>query len=450
MPGAHYIYFENDVDGVIAPFAYPYTDKATGGAKEFAGSWPGEQLIEPVGTAPNGNPIYRFTIVDDVAPAKLIFNNLGGNDQANPKQSSSYTWVDGGYYSYNGGSQGTVSGSGSAETATEMSMRDIIANGTVGSKYTISNSVTCVKAKKVDDVWYLWVKDTDADGLNRYEPTSDAMRANALANTKDHTVGKDEKFRNVYHYDLLYKEENGNLVNNFDQSNWMKIKLTGFTGDAESDYEGKILEGSTITGTYLDIANPTLEMNLLDIANPTLEMNLLPIVGGTAEEYTPNQYTPANFISHDGEYADWFFMRPRVQEFAEVWFAYWDGSKFILPGEIPGVLEVAENLSSGETELTTGHTYKLEGFIENKKSTRPSAGAPRRAGGTAGDGYKITITAVNEKVVTAVDDVKVERQAVGVRYVNLQGAQSAKPFDGINIVVTTYSDGTTSTTKVLY
>ncbi len=433
VPGAHYIYFENDVDGVIAPFAYPYTDNATGGATEFAGSWPGEQLIEPVGTAPNGNPIYRFTIVDDTAPAKLIFNNLGGNSEATPAQSNSYTWVDGGYYSYNGGSQGTVSGSGSAETATEMSMRDIIANGTKNSKYTISNSVTCVKAKQVDNVWYLWVKDTDAEGFNRYEPTSDAMRANALANTKGHTVGS---FGEVYHYDLLYKEENGNLVNNFDQSNWMKIKLTGMSINP-SDYEGKILEGSTITGTYTDVNNPTLEMNLLT-----------PITGGNAEAYTPNKYTPANFISHDGEYADWFFMRPRVQEYAEVWYAKWDGSnsKFVMPNEddAPGELYIKENLSGVAPE--NGKTYKLEGFIENKTS---SAGAPRRAPSTGG-GYSITITAADGGVLTAVDDVKVERQAVGVRYVNLQGAQSAKPFDGINIVVTTYSDGTTSTTKVLY
>lgn len=435
VPGAHYIYFENDVSGVIAPYAYPYTDQATGGAKEFAGSWPGEQLIEPVGTAPNGNPIYRFTIVDNTAPAKLIFNNLGGNSKATPAQSDSYTWVDGGYYSYNGGSQGTVSGSGSAETATEMSMRDIIANGTVGSKYTISNSVTCVKAQQVGGTWYLWVKDTDAEGFNRYEPTSDAMRENALANTKGHTVGT-QGFGEVYHYDLLYKLENGNLVNNFDQSNWMKIKLTGVSSINPSDYEGKILEGSTITGTYRDIANPTLEMNLL------------PIVGGTAEAYTPNQYTPANFISHDGEYADWFFMRPRVQEFAEVWYAKWDGEKFVMPDEddAPGELWMKDNLSG--VGPVKGTIYKLEGFIENKVNGS-GAGAPRRAPSTGG-GYSISITAADGEVLTAVDDVKVERQAVGVRYVNLQGAQSAKPFDGINIVVTTYSDGTTSTTKVLY
>ncbi|MBQ9576066.1 MAG: hypothetical protein IJV11_04230 [Muribaculaceae bacterium] len=36
-----------------------------------------------------------------------------------------------------------------------------------------------------------------------------------------------------------------------------------------------------------------------------------------------------------------------------------------------------------------------------------------------------------------------------VTYVNAQGMQSSKPFDGINIVVTRYTDGTTRTTKVV-
>ncbi len=40
-------------------------------------------------------------------------------------------------------------------------------------------------------------------------------------------------------------------------------------------------------------------------------------------------------------------------------------------------------------------------------------------------------------------------EVVGVTYVNAQGMKSDKPFDGLNIIVTRYSDGTTSTTKVI-
>ncbi len=50
---------------------------------------------------------------------------------------------------------------------------------------------------------------------------------------------------------------------------------------------------------------------------------------------------------------------------------------------------------------------------------------------------------------TAVSEVRYVGEVVSRTYYNVQGMQSDKPFDGINIVVTRYSDGTTSTTKVV-
>lgn len=52
-------------------------------------------------------------------------------------------------------------------------------------------------------------------------------------------------------------------------------------------------------------------------------------------------------------------------------------------------------------------------------------------------------------IVTAINELYNSRVPVSVTYVNAQGMQSSKPFDGINIVVTRYSDGTTRTTKVI-
>ena len=53
--------------------------------------------------------------------------------------------------------------------------------------------------------------------------------------------------------------------------------------------------------------------------------------------------------------------------------------------------------------------------------------------------------------VTTVKEVKTatSREVVAVRYYNLMGVESNKPFDGINIVVTTYSDGSRSSKKIL-
>lgn len=41
------------------------------------------------------------------------------------------------------------------------------------------------------------------------------------------------------------------------------------------------------------------------------------------------------------------------------------------------------------------------------------------------------------------------REVVGVKYYNTLGIESSTPFDGVNIVVTRYSDGSTTTTKIL-
>ena len=53
------------------------------------------------------------------------------------------------------------------------------------------------------------------------------------------------------------------------------------------------------------------------------------------------------------------------------------------------------------------------------------------------------------KVVTGVDRVEASKTVTGVHYVNLAGVQSEQPFAGINIKVTTYSDGSTTAVKVM-
>lgn len=57
--------------------------------------------------------------------------------------------------------------------------------------------------------------------------------------------------------------------------------------------------------------------------------------------------------------------------------------------------------------------------------------------------------AIVKPSVTSVNDVEVSRHVKAVRYVNPAGQQSNRPFDGVNIVITTYDDGTQKTTKVV-
>ena len=51
-------------------------------------------------------------------------------------------------------------------------------------------------------------------------------------------------------------------------------------------------------------------------------------------------------------------------------------------------------------------------------------------------------------IVTAVTDVT-GKAVAGVKYYNLAGIESDRPFEGVNIIVTTYTDGSRSSSKVL-
>ena len=53
------------------------------------------------------------------------------------------------------------------------------------------------------------------------------------------------------------------------------------------------------------------------------------------------------------------------------------------------------------------------------------------------------------KTVSAVEELDANKTVAGVVYYNLAGQQSAQPVSGVNIIVTTYSDGSTTTAKVI-
>ena len=55
----------------------------------------------------------------------------------------------------------------------------------------------------------------------------------------------------------------------------------------------------------------------------------------------------------------------------------------------------------------------------------------------------------SNKTITAVGTINAEAQPVSVTYYNMLGVQSSRPHPGVNVMVTRYNDGTTTTTKVI-
>lgn len=68
---------------------------------------------------------------------------------------------------------------------------------------------------------------------------------------------------------------------------------------------------------------------------------------------------------------------------------------------------------------------------------------------SGGSEWGALVSAPSNQTQTGVEDVQANKTVAGVKYVNLAGQMSETAFSGVNIVVTTYTDGTTSTVKVI-
>ncbi|MBR5635148.1 MAG: choice-of-anchor J domain-containing protein, partial [Prevotella sp.] len=109
-----------------------------------------------------------------------------------------------------------------------------------------------------------------------------------------------------------------------------------------------------------------------------------------------------------------------------------------------GYFEISEGMMTSGTEITlddAGANFRLPGSgnytitLAKEESKAPV------------EGVKIVVKQ-NNLTPTAVTDVN-SKTVAGVKYVNIAGMESNVPFDGVNIVVTTFTDGTVSTTKVV-
>ena len=84
------------------------------------------------------------------------------------------------------------------------------------------------------------------------------------------------------------------------------------------------------------------------------------------------------------------------------------------------------------------HTQQYELFVDKWS-----------CGNIAFDDIYKDIDLVIRKDLTAVEEINTTKDVAGIEYYNLAGQRSAQPVNGVNIVVTTYTDGTRTTAKVI-
>ena len=224
---------------------------------------------------------------------------------------------------------------------------------------------------------------------------------------------------------------------------------------------------------------------------------------GTDYDLAYNSFVPANFMTENhnsrlenGEVVGGFvapttalydhagdslyFINPKIQEVAHIW-AVWNGgdediftvyltehkeNENINAWSLNGTFkvdwtynckstdyDVNTNLEYGRPEnLVPNMAYEFHAAIMRPNTSKRGDVEPQ---GTANPGtpspdymaYPLDMS--DAGTPTAVIELNGLKTVVSISYYNLMGIESNKPFEGINIVVTRYSDGNISTVKIL-
>lgn len=275
---------------------------------------------------------------------------------------------------------------------------------------------------------------------------------------------------------------------NWDQSNWVSLDFGTVPGISAGDAEdlaqsgvGKLIAPATITARYVDGVNYAMEVQ--SYGGETLAINGDATGQYSVDEATTkaNIVTPANFNSAytAGEGVSvasgrtYYFLNPKVQEVVLVNNVTWDGTRFVISeksgthntADLDGAIDVDWSLCDN-FDATSGPAALNQAMSNNENSefkflavvqraTGGGSGAPRRApktesGATSNLLISPTSLDLDNGVYTDVTDVKVaNREVKAVKYVDVVGRVSDRPFEGLNIIVTEYTDGSVETVKVL-
>ena len=316
-----------------------------------------------------------------------------------------------------------VAGAGYADfttivkTAEVTTLANLAVNGAEGTAYQVNDEMVVAKKFQKAGKNYIVVKDA----------------AQAVRNFS--TPAADDKFFNI----------NGNKQEEYAQNNWMLVSLP-------VELYNQVKEKNTvtsITGTLTEKLNVAMEATKV-------------VFEDVINDFAPNTYCPINILgessvkgNNPAYTSSYYFATPKANEYANVVWAVYDEymDVFFLPShkdhasvnvqEFEAAFYIDYSLNSVDNpELTDGDVYSFEALVKEEKGPSHVIGAS-----TKFVVYPLNLDA--DKVATGVNDVNSAKEVKGVSYFNMMGVESAQPFDGVNIMVTTYTDGTSSATKVV-
>ena len=264
-----------------------------------------------------------------------------------------------------------------------------------------------------------------------------------------------------------YMQEVGQQKRDWDQSNWVVLQFPQPTGSNDpiktllENAVGKFIAPATVSGKYVDANNYTIEIAQAD--EYTLELT-------AGADTTKNVYCTANFLPGNlnindgtgaagifhGENVNYFFMNPKIQEICSITFAEYDGNNvFVVPdndAQISGAFTVDWSYNAeGEQTPKTGSAYRFVAAVQRTPSSTYLKTLDREPSDQI-IVYPLDFVTDDSELPTGIENINAgsgNGEVKSVKYVNVAGMVSDKPFSGVNIVVTEYTDGSRTTSKML-
>ena len=359
------------------------------------------------------------------------------------------------------GYQGYLQANGTVHLTKSITLAQLIANGVEGSQYVITD-LTAVDV--VDDELIICKDDNgyaNPDAMPEGETWVDYMSQSKASIENDLNLnGREEGIT-------------ATVPAPYDQSNWIALHLPeGPHVTRVKDWQGRQLTG--VKGRLLNKTNPEFQLDAMPTSGEDVTIAPNVYVAASFNGYNHQQGTKAPFIG-----TEFFFVQPKPMELATIGWAQCDAEykQFVVPYQKEGLsydennpewntaglsghfgfngslLEQEQEQEGYAPLLQDGHSYLMPALIKYKVggNSQP-ASAPRRAGEVAKEyvAYPLRLVQTTKEVngvITGVTAIGGSRAVAGVDYYNLAGQRSSRPWQGVNIVVTRYTDGTTSTCK---
>ena len=306
-------------------------------------------------------------------------------------------------------------------------LADMAMSGAEGAAYQVDDELVVARKFEAGGKHYIVVKDATKAVRNLSAPAADDR-----------------------HFAI-----NGNKQEEYAQNNWMLVSLP-------VELYNQVNERSTvasITGTLDEKLN--------------VAMTATNVVVGEAADFAPNTYCAINFMGESSvkgtnpAYASsYYFATPKTNEFANVVWAVYNATDgaFHLPArqgsanaqEFKAAFKVDYSLNSTPSpELKDGDMYTFEALIKEVTTTEAKPATRKTAyDSTTAPSARFVVFPLNlngsSNITTAISEVNSTKKVKGVSYFNTLGTESSHPFKGINIMVTTHTDGTTTAKKIIH